>query len=144
MIAPIVAVATMIPLIILGVMFYEPEIDETGKMIISDANIIAPQIDQNNIAPNPQHDFFAHDAKIYASFDTGDYDGKNVLVKWYKSDTPDLLLFDKYPISQDKTQNYVWLKKPKGWAQGSYGVEIYSANINDNLKLIATGMYNVW
>ena len=101
-------------------------------------------VDPENPEGHLQDDFFEDDVKIYASFDTRDYPEKFVLVKWYKTDSPDLLLFGKYPINKNKAHNYVWLKKPKGWLQGRYAVEIYSVNLNNNLRPIARGSYNVW
>ena len=63
------------------------------------------------------------------------------MVKWYRVDDPKVYIFDKYDISKDKNNNFVWLEKPSGWNEGLYGVEIYS--MEDNLSLMAYGEYSV-
>ena len=102
-------------------------------------------VDQNNVSINASMEFYADDVvKIYASFDTQMYPEKEVLVKWYKTDEHELLIFNKYRIDCNKDHNYVWLQKRHSWDPGRYTVEIYSVKIEDNIKMIARGSYTIW
>lgn len=92
-------------------------------------------------AATPTQEFKTSDNKIYASFNTENYQEDKVMVKWYRVDDPKVYIFDKYDISNDKNNNFVWLEKPSGWNEGLYGVEIYS--MEDNLSLMAYGEYSV-
>jgi hypothetical protein len=102
-------------------------------------------VDQDNFSLNTSTEFDADDVvKIYASFDTFAYPETEVLVKWYRADEPELLLFNKYPIDPIKDHNFVWLQKSQGWDSGRYTVEIYSVRVEDNIKMIARGDYTIW
>ncbi len=94
-----------------------------------------------NRVPEPRDLFTATDKRIYASFETSGYDDRAVMVKWSRVDSPEVLIYDKYPIMVGMGHNYVWLEQPQGWEAGDYQVEIYS--LADNLSLLARGSYGV-
>ena len=97
-------------------------------------------VDTENIAELAQTRF-AGDEKIYAIFPMEEYREDDVFVKWYRSDDPEILLFDRYPIQREADYNYVWLEKENGWSEGEYKVEFYSGD--DEMKKIAVGRYVV-
>ena len=63
------------------------------------------------------------------------------MVKWYRSDRPELLMFKKHPIETSDDQSYVWLEPTGGWSRGDYRVEFYTND--DRLGKIASGDYSV-
>lgn len=113
-----------------------PEKESQGEKVEFDV-----ATNQDYQAMTPKEEFTPSDNKIYASFNTDNYDKKKVMVKWYRMDDPKVYVFDQYPITSDKSNNYVWLEKPGGWGEGNYGVEIYSTE--SNLDLMASGQYAV-
>ena len=101
----------------------------------------ATRADSNNQAVEPRQDFQAQEKRIYASFANSDYQERDVMVKWSRADSPEVYVYDKYPINTSKDHNYVYLEQPNGWENGDYQVEIYS--LADNLSLMARGNYAV-
>jgi hypothetical protein len=97
-------------------------------------------VDPHNVAELAQ-DRFSGEERIYAVFPMEEYRGDDVFVKWYRSDDPEILLFDRYPILREADSNYVWLDKQHGWPEGEYRVELYSAD--EAMKKVATGRYVV-
>ena len=86
-------------------------------------------------------DQFVGDERIFAVFPTGPSTQDEVFVKWYRSDDPEILLFDRYPIQRETDQDFVWLENKEGWPQGEYAVEIYSAD--KAMSHLASGRYVV-
>ncbi|NQZ99508.1 MAG: hypothetical protein HRU01_23620 [Myxococcales bacterium] len=97
-------------------------------------------VNPQNIAELAQ-ERFASDGKIYAVFPMEEYRDDDVFVKWYRTDDPEILLFDRYPIQREADYNYVWLDKESGWPEGEYSVDFYSGD--DAMKKIAAGRYFV-
>jgi hypothetical protein len=95
---------------------------------------------------DPRETFLTEETKIFASFDSSQLTDDNVLidsvlVKWYRTDQPQILLMKSFPIRPLSNYNHIWLDRPRGWLRGDYQVEIYS--FQDVTKLIATGKYNI-
>ena len=84
---------------------------------------------------------FSGDGRIYATFPMEGYRGDEVFVKWYRSDDPEILLFDRYLIQREADYNYVWLDNETGWREGEYRVEFYSAD--EAMEKIAVGRYDI-
>ena len=85
--------------------------------------------------------FDADDSQIYAFFPTDDYEQDAVMIKWLRSDRPQILLFERYPIDPDDTHGYVWLRPKDGWEPGQYQVAVYAAD--EEVTLLAQGRYSV-
>jgi hypothetical protein len=96
------------------------------------------------MAVDPRTLFSPNENKIFATFDTSQYAGDKVLVKWFHIDQPSIFLFEKFPINTNNTYNYVSFNKPGGWPTGRYSVAIHSVDVDDNLGLIASGQYEIW
>jgi len=96
---------------------------------------------ENNMATDPKEIFMSNEPRIYATFKTDQFTDDAVLAKWYRTDTKEVCLFDKFPIDPNKENNYVWFEPKSQSDPGSYAVEIYS--LNDGLEVIATGRYSV-
>ena len=95
---------------------------------------------------DPSETFSPEETKIFASFDSSQLADDNVLVdsvlvKWYRTDQPQILLMKSFPIRPLSNYNHIWLDRPHGWPRGDYQVEIYS--FQDDTKLIASGKYNI-
>ena len=95
---------------------------------------------------DPRETFFPEETKIFASFDSSQLTDDNVLVdsvlvKWYRTDQPQILLMKSFPIRPLSNYNHIWLDRPLGWPRGDYKVEIYS--FQDDTNLMASGKYNI-
>jgi hypothetical protein len=97
-------------------------------------------VDDRNAPVSPQ-DSFGVDGRIYAVFPMDEYGESEVFVKWYRSDNPEILLFDQYQIQRDAEFSYVWLDQEKGWNEGDYVVEFYSAD--SEMRQLGFGGYRV-
>lgn len=78
---------------------------------------------------------------IYAEFDTDQYKQKEIFVKWYKSGSPNIYLFEKHKINPENDVNHVWLRENKGWSTGVYNVEFYA--VDERMEKVAFGQYDV-
>jgi hypothetical protein len=85
--------------------------------------------------------FEPNQGRIYAVFPTADYARDAVMMKWYRSDPPQILLFERYPIRAGDAYGYVWLERKGGWEPGSYQVDIYAAD--EAVTRLARGRYTV-
>ena len=95
---------------------------------------------------DPKETFLSEENKIFAAFDSSHLTDDNVLVdsvlvKWYRTDQPQVLLMKSFPIRPLSNYNHIWLERPQGWPMGDYQVEIYS--FQDDLDVIASGKYNI-
>lgn len=79
------------------------------------------------------------DEKIFSYFDTSEYDGKQVFVKWFKEGSSEPILFDFYDIHEDSRIDRIWIPKT-GQEVGDYSVEIYSTY---DMKILADGQYSI-
>jgi hypothetical protein len=87
-------------------------------------------------------DRFEPNAKpIFAVFDTDGYGLEEVMIKWYRTDVPEILLFRRHDIVIDRALNFVWLAPRDGWQPGSYQVDLYRAE--EGLGRLASGRYSV-
>jgi hypothetical protein len=90
---------------------------------------------------SPRTRFSTYDTRIFAVFDTSTYAYPSVLLKWYRIDQPELLIFQKYEIDPHAASNYVWYKKQEGWPNGQYRVEVYS--LGEDFRMMSSGQYEV-
>jgi hypothetical protein len=79
--------------------------------------------------------------RVYAVFPSEGYPLDEVVVKWYRTDNPEILLLGRYPIVRGDAQSFVWLERRHGWPAGAYGVEFYTSD--DRLEKFASGQYVV-
>lgn len=79
--------------------------------------------------------------RIYAFFDDPDYEGHQVVSRWYNRSTGTLVLMDRYSVRSDRTRDYVWGRIDGGWEPGEYQVEFYSADAE--LRPLASGRFRV-
>jgi hypothetical protein len=85
---------------------------------------------------------FAPDQRrIYAVFPTAEYERDAVMMKWYRSAPPQILLFERYPIRPGEAYGYVWLQPKEGWELGQYQVDILAAD--EAVTRLARGHYTV-
>lgn len=115
----------------------DPVADETPGEAVEFATRVTPF----NAPDEPSTDFEAGTRRIYAVFPSDGYREDTVMVKWYRSDQPELLMFKKHPIQTSDDQSYVWLEPTGGWSAGDYRVEFYTND--DRLGKIASGDYSV-
>ena len=80
--------------------------------------------------------------RIFATFPTPDPERGRVLVKWFRTDRPSILLMQRYPIRAGDTSGYVWLDPEGGWEIGNYQVDVYAAD--EAVTLLASGRYEIW
>lgn len=85
--------------------------------------------------------FTAQDPRIYAVFPTESYEQGTVMIKWYRTDPPQILLFRRYGIRPGDAYGYVWLQPKQGWEPGSYRVDVFAAD--EAVTLLARGRYHV-
>ena len=97
-------------------------------------------INEDNSVSESRESFFSEETKIFAAFDSSQLTDDKVLVKWYQTDQPKIVLMNSFPINPN-SNNYIWLDLPQGWSRGKYSVDIYS--LQDDLNLIASGQYGV-
>ena len=81
------------------------------------------------------------DARIYAIFPTASYAQGTVMIKWYRSDPPQILLFRRYAIRPGDAYGYVWLNPKDGWKPGQYRVDVFAAD--EAVTRLAQGRYSV-
>jgi hypothetical protein len=117
------------------------------------ADIVAPAADPGGAAPvvfatGPEPDpaldtrsFPPDTQRIYAVFPTVDSDHGVVMVKWYRRDDPEILLFQRYPVVPGDDHGHVWLDPGAGWEPGQYQVGVYSGD--ESVTLVASGRYAV-
>ena len=98
-------------------------------------------VNPDNSATLPQETFHSDAERIYAVFATDEYAQEEVLVKWFKTDQPSVLLFERFPVVSADEYSYVWLESPDGWDAGEYQVSIHAADAQ--LKPLAVGSYAV-
>jgi hypothetical protein len=85
--------------------------------------------------------FAPEEPRIYAVFPSASYERDAVMIKWYRSDPPQILLFKRYPIRPGDTHGYVWLQPKGGWEPGQYHVDVYAAD--EAVTRLARGRYSV-
>ena len=85
--------------------------------------------------------FTPQDPRIYAVFSTAAYEQGAVMIKWYRSDPPRILLFKRYPIRPGAAHGYVWLQPKEGWEPGEYRVDVYAAD--EAVTRLARGRYSI-
>ncbi|MDH3520945.1 MAG: hypothetical protein OEM49_10865 [Myxococcales bacterium] len=94
-----------------------------------------------NPEPLARERFEAQTNRIYAVFPTDRYAQDAVMIKWYRRDRPQILLFERYPIRPGDAYGYVWLYPKGGWEPGEYQVNVYAAD--ESVTSLATGSYTV-
>ena len=80
--------------------------------------------------------------RIFATFPTPESERRRVLVKWFRTDRPRILLMQRYPLRAGDTSGYVWLDPENGWEIGNYQVNVYAAD--EAVTLLASGRYEIW
>jgi hypothetical protein len=88
-----------------------------------------------------RHSFGSDEHRIYAVFERGGYNGEQIMVKWFRTDKPEILLFGRYPVTPDQEFSWVWLEKREGWDHGRYQVDVFSGN--EAMTPIARGQFTV-
>lgn len=86
--------------------------------------------------------FSAEQETIYAYFSTSGYSQGSVLVRWLRTDEPEVLLLKTISINGANPINYVYLTQHNGWRSGDYRVEIYS--VDDDVGFLAAKDYAVF
>ena len=94
------------------------------------------------MAGGPGARFPAGRRRLYANFPTPDPGREQVLVKWFRTDRPRILLMQRYPLRAGDTSAYVWLEPEGGWEVGNYQVDVYAAD--EAVSPLASGRYEIW
>lgn len=89
-------------------------------------------------APGP---FRPDTDRIYAVFPTEGTASDAVMVKWYRRDRPEILLFQRYAVVPGDPRGHVWLSPAEGWEPGQYKVDIYTGD--ETMTPVASGHYRV-
>ncbi len=95
-------------------------------------------VDEDEEVIEPRTSFDPSERKIYAEIPTP---GPEVVVKWYRSDEPDIHLFQRYSCNDWAPRCYVWVMPKEEWPTGAYTVEFFEAN--EQLDPIAAGSYEI-
>ena len=117
--------------------YAEPGADEWDLDPVHFAKRVAP----DNSPDRPSLDFERGTRRIYAVFPSEHSKAEEVMVKWYRTDRPELLMLKKHRIAPRDDQSFVWLERSGGWPQGEYAVEFYTSD--ERLARIATGQFRV-
>lgn len=115
----------------------EPGADPAG----ADRVFFTTSPETNDPASLARSRFTPQEARIYAVFPTADYAQGAVMIKWFRSDPPQILLFKRYAIRPGDRYGYVWLQPKGGWEPGPYHVDVYAAD--EAVTRLARGHYNV-
>ena len=116
---------------------YLMNVEKYGKISfnMSDA---APTLDDNT---GDTSIFKAENKRLYAHFDLPDYAYDQVLVKWYREGSNELVQMDYLKINQFGSENYIWIEQNSSWESGKYLVEVFSAS--ETPELLSAGNYMV-
>jgi hypothetical protein len=123
------------------------EVAMEGTMVDAPETVDAPYVwfggDASGIEDRSKgtHGFDLRQERIYAFFSAGDYPGRKVLVKWYRTDEPQIMLFKRHNIGSGREADYVWLEPGAGWQSGDYQVDIYTGD--EAMDRLAAGRYSV-
>jgi hypothetical protein len=79
--------------------------------------------------------------RIYAFFPTDSYQGSTVMVKWYRVDEPEIVLFRRHSVTPGDQRGFVWVEQSAGWQSGHYQVDIFSGDAS--MDRLAFGRYEV-
>ena len=105
-----------------------------------------PVVFARSVDPDGQtvlEDLAFHDRvrAIYAVFPTDAPPSDAVYMKWQRTDASEPLHLDRHSIETSRDRNYVWLEPGDGWSEGTYQVEVYSAD--DELTPLAIGRFDI-
>jgi len=115
---------------------------QPGKNVAGAEDVVFTSSPQTGDVDSTAREQFGPDEpEIYAGFATEDFEGDTVMVKWYRRDQPEILLFQRYPIVPGEQHGYVWFRPDEDWAQGQYEVDIYSGD--EAMTPLASGNYTV-
>jgi len=103
--------------------------------------VFATELDRRDPESLAQTTFATDTGRIYAVFDVDGYAGDKVMVKWYRSDGPELLLFRHFRLTPDEPFSWVWRGRANGWEPGHYRVEVFGGD--ESLDPLATGEFDV-
>lgn len=118
-------------------LFREQPFVEAAQELVSFSTAVTSE----NAAVGESLDIEAGARRVYAVFPSEGYPLDEVVVKWYRTDNPEILLLGRYPIVRGDAQSFVWLERRHGWPAGAYGVEFYTSD--DRLEKFASGQYVV-
>lgn len=79
--------------------------------------------------------------RIYALFRTEGLDGEVVMLKWFRTDRPEILLFRRYTINPRDEHGWVWLDKQRKWDEGTYQVDLFRGD--EAMQHLAVGRFEV-
>jgi hypothetical protein len=88
----------------------------------------------------PQDVFYTSDLVVFAEFDSYSFSRTEVLIKWFRVNDGQILLFKQMPINNNDS-NHVWIKDDDGLEPGNYKVEVYE--ISQEMPLLSVGKYRV-
>jgi len=107
--------------------------DETGNAEV----VFSPSTD-----PAEARDRFSEDeGRIYAIFTTEGYDLPTVMLKWFRVDEPQLMLFRRFKIVVGRDAGWIWVDGEHEWDPGDYQVDIYSGD--EEMTRLGVGRYVV-
>ncbi len=87
-------------------------------------------------------DTFARDEdRLYAFFDTSDWPGGEVMVRWRHVDSGEVLLLEQHRVRAGSERGFVWTRPSRGWRPGTYRVDVYRGD--ESLGHLASGRYAV-
>lgn len=116
--------------------------DDDAPSDVASAEVsFARELDRRDPESLAESDFAVDAGRIYAVFEVGDFPGQKVVIKWYRSDGPELLLFRHYRLSPDNDFSWVWLDRKNGWTPGRYRVDVLSGD--EAVERIASGRFMI-
>jgi hypothetical protein len=88
------------------------------------------------------HSVFPTDSRrIYAVFRTDQISDDVVMLKWFRTDRPKILLFRRYTINPRDDYGWVWLDKQGDWSEGTYQVDLFLGD--EEMPHLAVGRFEV-
>lgn len=112
-----------------------PSAELSGELFLSTTPAHTP-------SNTPIHEVHRHQY-LYAHFDTfGDVvNNTQIFIKWMHQQNKEVILFRPQSINRESSQNWVSALPEKGWAIGSYIVQVY--DMEDQLRPIAQKQYTI-
>ncbi len=112
----------------------EPETSQGGV----DHVIFTTSPEMDDVDVNARTHFGPGADRIYAVFPTERFGEDTVMVKWYRRDRPEILLFQRYSVVPGDPNGYVWLSRD-AWEPGQYKVSVYTGD--ETMTALASGHY---
>jgi len=120
---------------------FEPgSVDDPSETDAASA-FFASDLDPEDPESLAEHAFMSDARRIYAVFPLSDAARGKVMLKWYRTDSPELILFRYFQAPANEPYGWIWREQADGWPPGDYRVDVFSGDVD--VALIARGRFTV-